>query len=115
MSERQDAIRLAEKILERPCADPDDDLAMLGRQLLRYVEAVDKLKKELTYDPGLDLVHANRDEILRKHEEAALLIRVVTARPLQDAESKLVDIHAILDALSLFHPMHTESWKGWPK
>lgn len=24
-------------------------------------------------------------------------------------------INAILDALVTFHPMHGESWKGWPK
>jgi hypothetical protein len=38
VSERADAIRLANIVLDRPNADPDDDLAMLSRQLLRAIE-----------------------------------------------------------------------------
>lgn len=38
MSEYEDTVRLAESILERPWADPDDDLAMLSRQFLRLRE-----------------------------------------------------------------------------
>lgn len=38
MSERDDAIIIANKVLERPFADPDDDLAMLARQFLRALE-----------------------------------------------------------------------------
>lgn len=33
--ERERAFTLAEKVLDRPNADPDDDLAVLARQLLR--------------------------------------------------------------------------------
>lgn len=33
------AVRLADKVLDRPYADPDDDLAMLARQFLRTLEA----------------------------------------------------------------------------
>ena len=36
--ERQRAIELANKILDRPSGDPDDDLAVLSRQLLRALE-----------------------------------------------------------------------------
>lgn len=39
-SEREAARILANKVLERPNADPDDDLAVLARQLLRTDEAV---------------------------------------------------------------------------
>lgn len=35
LSERDQAIRLANSILERPNADPDDTLAILSRQFLR--------------------------------------------------------------------------------
>jgi hypothetical protein len=38
MSEKQDAIILANKVLDRIDADPDDDLAVLARQLLRALE-----------------------------------------------------------------------------
>lgn len=35
MSEREKAIDLANRILDRPSHDPDDDLAVLARQLIR--------------------------------------------------------------------------------
>ena len=35
MEESKEALILAGKILDRPNADPDDDLAVLARQLLR--------------------------------------------------------------------------------
>jgi hypothetical protein len=38
MSEKEEAIVLANKILDRPYGDPDDDLAVLARQLLRALE-----------------------------------------------------------------------------
>lgn len=39
MSERERAVQLANRILDRPSGDPDDDLAVLSRQLLRALEA----------------------------------------------------------------------------
>ena len=39
--EREDAIKLANRVLERPYADPDDDLAVLARQFLRCTEIRD--------------------------------------------------------------------------
>lgn len=41
MTEFDEAVYLAKRILERPYADPDDNLAMLSRQFLRQVEAKD--------------------------------------------------------------------------
>lgn len=38
MNEREQAIVLANKILDRPRYDPDDDLAVLSRQFLRALE-----------------------------------------------------------------------------
>jgi hypothetical protein len=38
MSEKEFAIILANKVLDRINADPDDDLAVLARQLLRALE-----------------------------------------------------------------------------
>lgn len=38
MTERDEALKLANKVLDRPHADPDDDLAMLARTLLREID-----------------------------------------------------------------------------
>ena len=43
LSELRDALMLANLILERVNADPDDDLAMLSRQFLRAVEREHRL------------------------------------------------------------------------
>jgi hypothetical protein len=43
--EKTFAIILASKILERPYGDPDDDLAVLSRQLLRALERESKLQE----------------------------------------------------------------------
>ena len=42
LSEKDQAIRLANYILERPNGDPDDDLAVLSRQFLRALEHQEK-------------------------------------------------------------------------
>lgn len=47
MSEFSDAIELANRLLDEPYVDPDDDLRMLARQLLRRQEAVEKLENRL--------------------------------------------------------------------
>ena len=49
-SERREAIALANRVLERPNADPDDDMAILARQFLRSeerCERVPELEREL--------------------------------------------------------------------
>lgn len=38
MKERDAAVKLARAVLDRPFADPDDDLALLARQFLRALE-----------------------------------------------------------------------------
>jgi len=124
MSERTDSLRLARKLLDEPNCDPDDDLRVLSRQLLRRVEVVDKLEKHLaaSHDPMADMIQANRDIVLKKHEEAIQLIRNCVVEIKKDigghryaTELKVLRIEAILLALSMFHPMHGESWSGWPK
>ena len=69
-------------------------------------------------DPMDDLINANRDELLRMHEEAVRRVRKRLKAALVDTEAwskGIEDALAIFDALSLFHPMHAESWKGWPE
>ena len=61
MSEAQEAIALANRALDRPNCDPDDDLCVLARQLLRLREAMawqtietapkDGTKVLLSFDP----------------------------------------------------------------
>jgi hypothetical protein len=48
MTERQESRLLAHRILDRVNADPDDDLAMLSRQLLRADERAETEGKLLT-------------------------------------------------------------------
>ena len=124
MSEFEETVCLANKLLERPNADPDDDLAMLSRQFLRQVETVERLKADLVaqYDPHGDLVAANRDAILAKHEEAVRRLRRCLTEGLKDKSGMRFGLEAqckfavrVLDALNLFHPMHCESWGGWPE
>jgi hypothetical protein len=43
MIEKDSVIILANKILDRPSGDPDDDLAVLSRQLLRREERLQKI------------------------------------------------------------------------
>lgn len=45
VSERSDAIKLANIILDRPNADPDDDLAILSRQFLRANDRIALLER----------------------------------------------------------------------
>jgi len=127
-TEQQDAYALAEKLLEEPNTDPDDTgqmlAQMLARQLLRHREVIERMQKDIRemYDPTADLIQANRDAILEKHEEAVRRIRTCLAVAAVDksgmrytTEDQCKKITAILNALSLFHPMHCESWKGWPE
>lgn len=44
VSERGKSLILAANILDRPNADPDDDLAILARQLTRCAEENDRLR-----------------------------------------------------------------------
>jgi hypothetical protein len=54
MTELEETILLANKILDRPGgADPDDDLAMLSRQFLRSREMENRLKTLLRRDKTL--------------------------------------------------------------
>ena len=43
MTDAEHAIRLANKVLDRVSGDPDDDLAVLSRQLLRTREKLEAL------------------------------------------------------------------------
>jgi len=50
MDERAQAIELANRILDRPSGDSDDDLAVLSRQLLRLREIVQAVAADAVLD-----------------------------------------------------------------
>lgn len=113
-----DVLILAKRVLLDATKDPYREEAILARYFLRYKDLTKRLEDELkaAYDPMSDLIHANRDEMLNKHEEAVRRINklLIGGGDNHDIE-KLEKIGKILYALSLFHPMHGESWKGWPE
>jgi hypothetical protein len=47
VSEREDVITLANRVLDRVNADPDDDIAILARQLLRTHDRERELREAL--------------------------------------------------------------------
>jgi len=46
-TEREETIRLANKLMDEPNCDPDDDLRMLSRQFLRCIEKLQDTKAVL--------------------------------------------------------------------
>lgn len=72
------------------------------------------------YDPYADLIEANRDQLLRMHQEAVRRVGACLCRATAD-DGQLSVWHyitvaqKILDALNTYHPMHCESWCGWPE
>lgn len=46
-NELDDALRLADRLLDEPNADPDDDLRMLARHLRRQFESYERYKNAL--------------------------------------------------------------------
>ena len=121
MSERSDALKLAERILDRPHADHDDVLAILSRQLLRKQEALERLEKRLqeSLDPTLEMIQANRDTILCIHEEGLRKIKkLLDACEINGPEEmhdRILLAKDVIKAINTFHPMHGESWSGWPE
>lgn len=47
MNEKEEAIKLAHRLLDEPNADPDDDLRILSRQLLRAREVLPRIIVDL--------------------------------------------------------------------
>jgi hypothetical protein len=46
------ALLLADRVLDRPGADPDDDLAVLARQLMRTCESIVAMRPHLRVLPA---------------------------------------------------------------
>jgi hypothetical protein len=79
MSEFKDTVKLANRLLDEPNCDPDDDLRMLARQFLRGVERVERLQKDLVamHDPHGDLIAANMIP-LQSNSQSKFTIRTAT-------------------------------------
>lgn len=56
-NELNDALRLADRLLEEPYADPDDDLRVLARHLRRQFESHERYKKALQTANGFLIQH----------------------------------------------------------
>jgi hypothetical protein len=56
LSEKDQAVRLANAILENPSVDPDSDLAVLSRQFLRALKYSDRIPKPF-YEDGPAIEH----------------------------------------------------------
>jgi hypothetical protein len=93
-----------------------------ANELERMQAVIDKQESEIKShyqnecDPYADLIEANRDAMLKIHEEAVKRIGkvLIGGGDRHDAE-KLIYIGKVLHALSVFHQMHCETWKGWPE
>ncbi len=83
--------------------------------LSQHIERLEcELHEARSGDPTGDLIHANRDAILDMHKEAIRRIKAL-ANEHGSSRDTLLDINCVIEALNTFHPMHCESWKGWPK
>lgn len=99
MSEHDDAKKLANAILDRPYADPDDDIAVLARNFLRAEECVEHAKASLGKSWYFEMVkaetRAERAETLLR--EALLLIRTDVFRA--DRETWRAKVRDLLKTL----------------
>ncbi len=77
--EFDDAVALANRVLDRPNADPDDDLALLARQFLRAVEARDRWHSNALVCCWCQALCASLED-LRRHTETCPKHPVSAAR-----------------------------------
>jgi prephenate dehydrogenase len=61
------------------------------------------------HDPYADMILANQEEITRVLREALRRIRAAL-----DAGNVPLAMR-VIDAATAYHPMHPESWAGWPE
>ena len=47
MTEKEEAVKLANAVLEKPYLDPDGDISVLARQFLRAREEIDAMREAL--------------------------------------------------------------------
>lgn len=78
LNEHKTAVKLANTILDEPGRDPDDDLSVLARQLLRTHEALETaIKKLLDLSEGRSCILPDN----RAHAEAMLTVAEAFLNP----------------------------------
>jgi hypothetical protein len=98
VDERDQAIVLANRLLDEVCCDPDDDLRVLSRQLLRRIEEVEHLTKE-------------RDDFAeRLHNEFAVSIARGQEIGRLNALINTPHTHDFIEAVRLEMPHQRERW-----
>lgn len=80
MTELEEALVLADKVLDRPNADPDDDLAILARHLLRAHEQ-NRARYAMGFNDGMEehrarigRINAWLEEVREKYLELLLAV-----------------------------------------
>lgn len=101
---RKQALKLALSVLENDFKHSQLE-KIFAAELIKSQEIIEKLK---CGDQMGDLIQANRDQILKIKEEG--LRRIEKALKENDAVKAL----KIIEVINFFHPMHEDSWKGWP-
>jgi uncharacterized protein HemY len=61
------------------------------------------------HDPYADLIASNQEEIIRVLREGLCRVRAA----LDAGDVPLA--RRVINAASAYHPMHPESWAGWPE
>lgn len=87
MTEAEETRHLANRILDRPNADPDDDLAMLSRELLRADEKI----------AALVLAIAAVAEVRKPPAETPDLPQDALAKEEADLEARLEALHVYIE------------------
>lgn len=99
MDEYDQAVKLANAVLERSSADPDDDLAVLARTLLRVLE--DRARFPDKPDGVGRMISAHMENLKRSKEAADQYAR----NAMSQTESYAVLIIDCIPALELAHSM----------
>jgi hypothetical protein len=61
------------------------------------------------HDPYADLISSNQEQVVHVLREALRRIRAA----LDAGDVSLA--RRVIDAATAYHPMHPESWDGWPE
>jgi hypothetical protein len=110
MTELEDTVILANKILDRISADPDDDLAMLSRQFLRGREEITRLEGLCSQAADALTVHSfsgQCNDLINELRKAATYVK---ANP-ELNQINIADLVFILDhAAEFFTVAENTTW-----
>ena len=92
MTEFEEAGVLANRVLERPNADPDDDLSMLARQLLRSREREETEKKRRVYYQDIVYAVCNSLDRCFAKRKGSLTVCGTIEEPSRQVQELLVEV-----------------------